>query len=252
MLTRVLLIIAIIAGIAAVVLGFVQVKEKVDALHANRDEWKGKFEDTDRTAKKLDKDLKAKTDDLKKEQEEHDKSKNDLASAQSAKTEAERRLQATTTDLEKARGDRQKALQDLNQWTSLGITPDRVKATIEDLKIAEIKAMEQVAVITALKRKTNSLQTQLDELLKPDADGKVPLPPGLRGKIVSVDPKWDFVILDIGEKEQARTGGEMLVQRDGKLIAKLRIRTVQSDRTIANVISGWKITDVREGDVVMH
>ena len=40
----------------------------------------------------------------------------------------------------------------------------------------------------------------------------------------------------------------MLVSRDGKLVAKVRIKQVEPDRCIANVIPGWKITDVVEGD----
>jgi hypothetical protein len=67
---------------------------------------------------------------------------------------------------------------------------------------------------------------------------------------VVVDPKWDFVVLNIGSKQGALEDGEMLVSRDGKLVAKVVIRSVQPDRCIANIVSGWKLGEVIEGDVV--
>ena len=40
----------------------------------------------------------------------------------------------------------------------------------------------------------------------------------------------------------------MLVSRKGKLVAKVRIWMVQRERCVANVLPGWKLTDVVEGD----
>jgi hypothetical protein len=45
--------------------------------------------------------------------------------------------------------------------------------------------------------------------------------------------------------------GVMLVNRNGRLVAKVRIRSLQSDRCIANVLSNWKLGDVMEGDQVI-
>ena len=73
----------------------------------------------------------------------------------------------------------------------------------------------------------------------------------LKGKVVVVDPKWDFVVLDIGEDQGVLTDGELLVSRDGKLVAKVIVRTVEKDRCIANIMPGWKIGEVFEGDQVI-
>ena len=71
-----------------------------------------------------------------------------------------------------------------------------------------------------------------------------------KGKVVVVDPKWDFVVLDIGANKGVLEDGEMLVSRDGRLVAKVIIRNVEKDRCIANIISGWKLGEIMEGDVV--
>ena len=44
--------------------------------------------------------------------------------------------------------------------------------------------------------------------------------------------------------------GELLVSRDGKLVAKVIVRTMEKDRCIANVVPGWKLGELIEGDQV--
>ena len=48
-------------------------------------------------------------------------------------------------------------------------------------------------------------------------------------------------MLDVGDDQGVLQDGEMLVSRDGKLVAKVIVRTVEKDRSIANVMPGWKL-----------
>jgi hypothetical protein len=81
-----------------------------------------------------------------------------------------------------------------------------------------------------------------------EPDHSVKLPPGLKGKVINVDPKWDFVVLNIGGDQEAVEGGEMLVSRGGKLVAKVIIRRVEKNYSIANIVPGWKLGELIEGD----
>jgi hypothetical protein len=54
----------------------------------------------------------------------------------------------------------------------------------------------------------------------------------------------------VGGDDGALERGEMLVNRGGKLVAKVRIMSVQSKRCVANVLPDWKQADVLEGDSV--
>ena len=65
-----------------------------------------------------------------------------------------------------------------------------------------------------------------------------------------VDPKWDFVVLDIGDDQGVSADGELLVSREGKLVAKVIVRSLEKDRCIANIIPGWKLGEMIEGDEV--
>jgi hypothetical protein len=58
------------------------------------------------------------------------------------------------------------------------------------------------------------------------------------------------VVLNIGQDQGVLNNGELLVSRDGKLVAKVVVRSLEKDRSIANIIPGWKLGEVIEGDEV--
>ena len=73
----------------------------------------------------------------------------------------------------------------------------------------------------------------------------------LKGKVLVADPKWNFVVLNVGEDQGVLEFGELLVNRNGRLVAKIVVRSVQKDRSIANVMPGWELGQVMEGDLVI-
>ena len=78
-----------------------------------------------------------------------------------------------------------------------------------------------------------------------------PLPSELKGKVLACDPKWGFLVLDVGESAGALPRGELLVSRQGKLVAKVKISRVEKDCCIANLLPNWNIAEVMEGDVAI-
>ena len=95
------------------------------------------------------------------------------------------------------------------------------------------------------------LNNQIQELIGTNGIYVVKLPPGLKGTVMAVDPKWDFVVLNVGEDQGVLPDGELLVSRDGKLVAKVIVRSVQKDRSIANLVPGWQLGEIIEGDEVI-
>jgi cell shape-determining protein MreC len=81
---------------------------------------------------------------------------------------------------------------------------------------------------------------------------QVELPVGLVGRVVAVDPRYDFVVLDIGAEDGVKEDGQMLVNRNGQLVARVQVTRVEQNRSIANVLPQWKQDDVMEGDVVFY
>ncbi len=99
-----------------------------------------------------------------------------------------------------------------------------------------------------LGQKIVKLQTSLDRYISPDKP--VYLPASLTGKVLVIDPKWNFVVLNIGLDQGVKEYGELLVNRNGKLVAKVIITSAQKNRCVANVMPGWQLGEVMEGDQV--
>jgi hypothetical protein len=59
------------------------------------------------------------------------------------------------------------------------------------------------------------------------------------------------VVLDVGEKQGVLEDGILLVNRNGRLVAKVQVRSVQPERSVANVLQSWKLGEVMEGDEVI-
>src|SRR5262249_28024129 len=100
------------------------------------------------------------------------------------------------------------------------------------------------------KKLTNALE-ELALYRGGNEDVDLPLPANIRGKVVAVDPKWSFVVLDVGSDQGVREKGVLLVSRNSKLVAKVKVTSVQGGRSVANIVPGWKIGELLEGDLVV-
>jgi cell shape-determining protein MreC len=249
MLIRISLIVAILAGLAVGVLNFVVVKDKVSTLETDLTTTSNKLVVTTL-------DLTSTKSDLKKTSAELKQTKTELEATTAAKEKADadvasltKQKDKLTDDLNKTRQERDTAQQDLAAYKATGTTPQQILGFT-----AEIKGLKDNLAVSdtenkVLARNNAKLQTQLDRFLSPDKP--VLLPASLKGKVLVADPKWNFVVLNVGEDQGVLEYGELLVNRDGRLVAKVVVRSVQKDRCIANVMPGWELGEVMEGDLVI-
>src|SRR6185369_1900411 len=216
MLMRIFLIVAIVAGLACGVLNVVVVKDKITALTDDRNTQRTQKESAQQERDATKKTLTATQATLKQTQ-------TDLADAQNARKKAEdiaatqtKKANELSDKLTKTTGERDVAQGQLEAYKATGMSADQVGKLARDLKDAqdaiEIGNQEK----TVLTRTVARLNNKLNELLGP-GDYVVRLRADLKGKVVVVDPKWDFVVLNIGEEQGVLENGELLVSRDGKL-----------------------------------
>jgi len=147
-------------------------------------------------------------------------------------------------------------LQLLAEYRNTGLTP----AQITELQVSFAESKKQIAALVAEKTawsdKYSTMRAKFQPYLeyldfKEDLKGPlVYIPSDLRGHVSLVDPKWDFIVLDVGDLQGVIEDGEMLVSRHGQLLAKVVVRTVEKDHCIADIVHGWKLGEVLEGDVV--
>ena len=129
------------------------------------------------------------------------------------------------------------------------MTPDQISAVNTQNKTLQKTLAGIEAENKVLGRKVTGLQTELARYKDPEK--LVYLPATLKGKILVCDPKWNFVILNVGGDQGVLEYGELLVNRNGKLVAKIKVSSVQKDRCVANIVPGWQIGELIEGDQVI-
>ncbi len=246
---RISLIIAIVAGIAALAVSQLKVAENIKTLTGERDKYKEdseRFQQEASKAKKEAKDAAAAADKARKDLET---ARTDLAAASEKADQQEKRANELAARLDKTTLERNDAQTRLAAWLALGRSIEELRATmVENKKLGgDNDALNKENKFLA--RTLKQTKSQLDLLT--GAKTKVELPPELKGKVVAVDPKYEFVVLDIGLDDGVLTLGEMLVNRSGKLVAKVRILTAEPHRSVANVLADWKQGEIMEGDVVL-
>ena len=152
-------------------------------------------------------------------------------------------LAATTQERDTAKAE-------LFRYTVTDFTPEQLTTLAKDMK----QLNDTIGVLNEekkiLERSYVRATNELARYVVQDFHGPS-LPATLKGKILVSDPKWDFVVLNVGENQGVLEYAELLVNRKGVLVGKLRVRTVDKDRSIANLMPGWTRGDIMEGDEVI-
>jgi myosin heavy subunit len=237
---RISLIIAIVAALTITSLSLLKVRGRITSLQAS----------------------------LKEQTTARTKAETDLAGTKGDLERVNGVLRQTTAALETAKAENQaltatvesrtKQVKQLNQeLASLQLKHDNAAAqlaayesvmTIQQAISAgkQIKSLQ--TELTAVTEERKLLAQKVDRLLAKYGEVPVELPIGFEGKVLATDPKWRFVILDAGQTQGALERGELLVSREGKLVGKVAIRRVEKNQCVADVLPGWNLGEIKEGD----
>jgi multidrug efflux pump subunit AcrA (membrane-fusion protein) len=248
MLLRICLVLAILAGLGIIGVSQFQLRPQIELIRDTRDENKSKWDAAETKAR-----------DFKKN---WDQTKASLDKSEKELGETRETLTATTGRLE-AEQKRTAELQSTNQalsanlretgnklaaYEATGFTADQIAGLADRIKGLQDSLEVSREETQIIQRQYGIVTNRLAQLISPEAEQG--LPEGVKGRVVVVDPKWNFVVLNIGQKHGVPENGVALVSRSGKLIAKVKIVSIQADRCIANILPGWRLDEVFEGDLV--
>jgi len=251
MLLRISLIIAILAGIGTIVVTQKVARDHIDTVITERNDHMKKEDEERKGRKKAETTLAATSNVL-------NQTKATLAKTEEELNNTKQQLAASQANLQKVQGElaaavetRKAAEQQLAKWTQVGLTPEQTVALQKSYRTAQ----DTVAVLEdekkILSRNVQEWKSKYLAMIGGDSY-EAPLPAGTKGSIVAVDPKWNFVVLDIGKNKGLLERGVLLVHRDSKYLGKVRISEVQENRAIANVIPGTALGEIQEGDQVLY
>jgi hypothetical protein len=107
---------------------------------------------------------------------------------------------------------------------------------------------EKEIVNASLQAKLKTTETQLSEMRQNEGMRKAKImKTGLEGKILAVNPSWNFVVISLGDRNGVMNNGELLIKRGDQLIGKVRITSVEPSTSIADIV----VNSVRSGLSVM-
>jgi hypothetical protein len=238
---RIALITAIVAGVGVGVLNGWKVREQIQRLQANlaeqtagRQKAETELVVTKRELGATSAALAQTKANLRSATEERDRA---VASA----TDHRKRADRLVGELGALRHEFEFAQAELARYKATEMEPEQIIRAAELIK----KLQKDLGIAEA---SITLLRAQIKNMIVDGEGGVIHLPPGLSGKVLAFDPRWQFVVLNAGEEQGVLKGGELLVNRNGKLVAKVVVSRVEKDRCVATVLAGWGFGEIAEGD----
>jgi hypothetical protein len=253
MLLKISLGLAILAGLATLYVSHVQVGGKITELNESLTSTQAELQTSRDSESKLRADNKKISTSLEERSRELGEATNALVAIRSVADEQRARADKATADLATTTEQRNEAQQELSQWRLFEMTPEQIRNNLSRLRAVERERDVFTEENKTALRNIARLEARLRRY-EGDREVEPELPPGTKGSIVAVDPKYDFVVLNIGGNQGLVENATLLVNRDGKLVGRVRVTQVQPDRAIANVMPEWKQgadDELMEGDQVI-
>ncbi|HJT81153.1 MAG TPA: hypothetical protein VJ719_08145 [Chthoniobacterales bacterium] len=77
---------------------------------------------------------------------------------------------------------------------------------------------------------------------------------GVRGTVLAVNQAYNFVVLNLGGRNGVEPNAEMLVLREGTLIGKIRVSSVEPSTAIGDIVTSSlaRGVQVQPGDIVIY
>jgi hypothetical protein len=126
-----------------------------------------------------------------------------------------------------------------------------LQAELDDARRQRDGAEREKVFLSETIRKAQERSTQLEEEKKRRAAaGKT----GVRGAVLAVNQAYNFVVLSLGGRQGVEPNSEMLVVRDGTLIGKIRISSVEPATAIGDIVTSSlaRGVQVQPGDIVIY
>ena len=161
------------------------------------------------------------------------------------------RAETATANFNQATAELVESRQTSERWRQFEMeygTRDSIKANLATIASVKNERDNFIMENSILLSRIEKLSVELSRYTGTSV--KVNLPSDLAGKVTAVDSQYDFVVLNVGEDQGVREHGELLVGRSDKLIGRLRVLSVEKNRSIANIMPDYKQSEIQTGDSV--
>ncbi len=157
----------------------------------------------------------------------------ELAAKNQQLSDAQKEAEAQTAEIDRLK----KSIAGMPVPPAPGVPDPRIAELTEKLQKAEALGAEKDARIADLISKGKENEGKVAELEKQAITrGALLSLAGLQGRILAVNSGWNFVVLNIGDKQGVAVNAPLLVVRGNAPVARLRITSVENSKSIADVV----------------
>lgn len=253
---KVLLIVTIVLTALAAALGFINkgtlgmVREQLASSEEQVKQKSAALEQTGKELKTTKDNLVTVTAEKDQLSSQADSLKADLEKSKTQVTDLTKQISDKESEISKLTADVQAKDAEI-QTLSAGTTATASGPSAED----QAKMQEQETLIAKLQADLDSSRSQLEVLRKKEADRMaLKMRNGLEGRILAVNQAWNFVVMNLGDRNGVVGNAEMLVKRGSQLIGKVRVTSVEPSTSIADIVSNSvpRGVTIQPGDNVIY
>jgi len=265
---RILLIAAVVVSIATAGLGFLnkmkldETKQNLADMTESRDKEQVAHTATKATLATTEESLKTTTaakekaeEDLKTAQTSLEETKTKLATAEEKAKDNDEKVAEINKKLEEANTALAAAKEELDKAKTVATneTEKPEVATVAKSE-AEEKLEKAEATIANLQGELTIAKAQTQALQEAEAARRaLTARNDVQGLVTAVNKPWNFVVLNLGDRQGVAQGSEMLIQRGNDFIGRVRVRSVNPADSVADidVSSLPRGVEIKPGDSVI-
>ena len=256
---KILIILTVVLSLAAASLGYLNHRNFLKE-RGIKEQKIAELDSTKKTLSKTSNDLKESDQKVALLSSDGEKKSADILELNSAKT----KLTDSLADIQKQLADKDSSLTQLKtdmaaKDTHITDLEAKANSTIKpanDQTIELKKQLEEKDILTtSLQAKLKDKESQIAALKeREDQRRSKSMRSGLEGRILAVNPSWNFVVLSLGDRNGVVNSAEMLIKRGSQLIGKVRITSVEPSTSIADIVvnSVRAGLSVQPGDTVIY
>jgi len=166
--------------------------------------------------------------------------------------EASLTAQAGTMEEQKAKIEAFEAAKLAGGGEVVAPPPGENEARVKELEALLVAAQSENTALIAQKQASIDEAAALRVAEQKRAQGL--MRKGLEGIVLAYNPAWNFVVLNIGDRQGAAAGAELVVARGNTMIGRVKITSVEPATSIADVVLSSVATgsQIAPGDRVIY
>ncbi len=140
------------------------------------------------------------------------------------------------TELAKALAEVNNILVDLGGGVTLDTLPDKIQQIDDDKKAKQAKLDDLEVLITGADKGLVTSREELDLLNRRMLERSARISRNsLEAVVTAVNQDWGFLVIGAGSNSGFSPQGDLLVQRDGRMIAQIHPSAIEATQTIAEI-----------------